>query len=94
MSTKIVWGYAKDVEELNCYFPDYNESELPERNYLRTIISSIMPSETKELIQTARNQRGVNKKDEKEMVAITKEIKKEIFEVSAQKSKIRFLFFL
>ena len=87
LSVKIVWGYAKEVEELNQYFPDYNKGELPERDYLWTVISSLMPKETKKLIENAREQRGVSKKNNNELIVLTNELKKEIFDVKVQKSK-------
>ena len=81
----------KETEELIQYFPDYSQSELPERNYLWTVISSVMPKETKRLIERAREQRGVSKNNMSGLIALTYDLKKEIFDVKAQKSKYSFL---
>lgn len=74
------------MRELYDYFPDYHEQDVPERDYLWTVISSVMPQETKTLIQEARSARGVNKKEEKELIRITPKLKEEIFNVVAKKS--------
>lgn len=79
------------MQDLYEYFPDYSEHDIPERDYLWTIISSIMPQETKSLIQEARAARGVQKKEEQELVRITPQLKEEIFNIVAQKSKQVFL---
>ena len=80
-------GYVKDTEELSVYFPDYGDHTLPERDYLWTIICSVKPKEAKQLIQDARAKRGVNKKENQELVKITDKMKEEIFNVVSQKSK-------
>ena len=82
-----MWGFAKESDKLSVYFPDYDEGALPERDYLWTIISSIMPDETKELIQSARKKRGVSKEDSQQLVKLTTDMKEEIFGVFRQKSK-------
>ena len=84
---KLVWGFVKETEKLSVYFPDYEEGVFPERDYLWTIISSVMPNETKELIQNSRIKRGINKKDNQELVKLTDQMKEEIFSVVGQISK-------
>lgn len=86
---KKLWSYVKEVDELYEYFPSYGEQELPERGYLWMVISSVMPEETKELIQEARRNRGVRAKEDKDLVKITPELKEEIFSVIAQKRKFK-----
>ena len=78
----------KEVDELTQYFPDFDEGVIPERDYLWTIISSIMPDQTKELIQNARKKRGVSNENSNELVKLTEEIKDEVFSVIRQKSKL------
>ena len=80
----------KETEELIQYFPDYSQSELPERNYLWAVISSVMPKETKRLIEREREQRGVSKNNMSGLIALIYDLKKEIFDVKAQKSKYSF----
>lgn len=87
LSVRWLWESVKEVQELYSYFPDYHEQDVPERDYLWTVISSVMPQETKALIQEARAARGVNKREENELVRITPQLKDEIFNVVTQKSK-------
>ena len=60
LSVKKVWGFVKEVDKFTQCFTDFDEGVIPERDYLWTIISSIMPDQTKELIQNARKKRGVS----------------------------------
>ena len=78
----------KEVDELTQYSPDFDEGIMPERDYLWTIISSIMPDKTKELVQNPRKKRGVSHENSSELVKLTEEIKDEIFSVIRQKSKL------
>ena len=48
---------VKDVSEINNYFPDYTDDELPERDYLIAIISTVNTEATQEIIAEAREQR-------------------------------------
>ena len=77
----------KDTWELSVYFPDYEDTALPERDYLWTVVCSVMPNEAKQLIQEARAKRAVNKRDNQELVKITDKMKDEIFGAIGQKSK-------
>ena len=83
-------GYMKETKELIQYFPDYSQSELPERNYLWTVISFVIPKETKSFIERAREQRGVSKNNMSGPITLTYDLKKEIFDVKTQKSKYSF----
>lgn len=87
LGVKALWSYVKVVEELCKYFPSYSEDEVPERDYLWTVISSIMPRETKTLIQSTREERSVRSQDSEDLVEITPAMKEEIFSAVAQKSK-------
>ena len=51
------------VDELNAYFPDYRDNELPEREFMWGVISTIIPEETIKLISDARISRGVKKEE-------------------------------
>ena len=86
-----VWGFIKESEILLAYFPHNEDGSLSERDYMWTIISSIMPDKTKELIQEARKKRGINKEDSQQLVKQTKAMKEEIFGVILHKSRSNFL---
>jgi hypothetical protein len=89
LSVYKLWPFIKEVDELMLYFPDYEEDEFPERDFLYTVISTLQPDVTKKLIQEAREKRSVHKtEDEEELVELDSEIKKEIFGVMAQKSNV------
>jgi hypothetical protein len=86
LAVKKLWEFVQEIEELYCYFPDYNEGVLPERDYLFTIISTLKPNETKEIIEEARNQRSVTMpEDDNDYIELTKEFKEELFGVMTQK---------
>ena len=55
ISVAQIWKFIKEVDELYVYFPDYSESELPEREFLWTIISTLKPDETKAIINKLEN---------------------------------------
>ena len=41
----------KDLDEINIYFPDFTSPELPDRDYLIVIISTINPESTKKVVE-------------------------------------------
>ena len=80
--------YVKNTLELLVYFPDNRDHTLPERDYQWTIICSVKPKETKQLIQDARAKIGVSKKENQELVKFSDKINEEIlYVVVRQKSK-------
>jgi len=76
------------VDEINWYFPDYEEGKFPERDYLIGIISTINPIATQELISQAEEFRSVLVSDDPgDLVEMTKEMRNEMDEIIPQKSK-------
>ena len=68
------------------HFPDYLKDQLPEREFVFAIISTVRPGQLKQLIDAARSQRSVDKVDEKDdAIEITAEIKEAIMQVISQK---------
>ena len=81
LSVDKLWPYIKEVPELNQYFPELKENELPERDYMWTVISTINPEATSKLIKDSRkNRRSEYKIDQDQLV--------EIEEVVTQKGDI------
>ena len=51
------WDKIKNIEELVVYFPDLKEHELPERELMLTVVSSIKPKAVRNLILEAQRSR-------------------------------------
>ena len=85
---------VKDVSEINIYFPDDADMQLPERDYLIAVISTINPDATKEIISKARENRSILITDEPQnLVKITSEIRNEICSTNPHKSKQKSIVF-
>ena len=79
---------VKDVSEINIYFPNYADMQLPERDYLIAVINTINPDTTKQIISKARENRSILIIDEPQnLVKITSEIRNEICSTNPHKSK-------
>ena len=95
LSIAKIWPLVKEVEDLNAYFPDMKENELPEREYLWTIVSTLRSETTKELIKTARNNRTTKESaDQNNLIQIDMSIYQEISAIAAQKRKFKLLHIL
>ena len=49
MSVNKLWIYIKKIDELNAYFPDFKQTEKPERAYMCTIILMLCPDQFEEI---------------------------------------------
>ena len=57
------------------YFPDIQEKELPDREFMWTILSTLREDAVKKLIEDARKKRSVsNEEDKEELIEIDPEI--------------------
>ena len=56
-----VWPIVKSDVDLRKYFSKYSQKHLPIRDYLYTILSSVRPTETKEILQNTLKNRLVYK---------------------------------
>ena len=84
-----LWKFIKEVDELYVYFPDYSESELPEREFLWIIISTLKSDETKAIINQAREQRSQKASDNSDnLIEVAPEILEKIKLVASQQSKL------
>ena len=70
-------------------FPDYLDNQLPDREFMYSIISTKFPEKLRHLIQEARDKRAIGKQtDDAFIVEIKSEIKEAIMSVLSQKSKM------
>ena len=70
------------------YFPDYEGNQLPEKSFFFSILATIFPEETQNLVVKAREKRSVYDKEEKYgLVEVENMIKEELVNVIAQKRK-------
>ena len=89
LSLSKMWAQVKADPELMIYFPDYLESQLPDRDYMFSIISTVYPKTLKEIISKARENRAiVNEADDDELIEIDPNIKSLIVNVLEHKSNI------
>lgn len=54
VSLKVLWPLVKEIDELSVYFLDLGDDELPDREYLWTVISTLRPNATAKLVEDAR----------------------------------------
>ena len=78
---------VKDIDEINIYFPDFISAELPDRDYLIAIISTINPEATKKIVEEAIMKRSTCLAHNLDnLVEITPELKEELRNINPQKS--------
>ena len=75
--------------------PDYNETELSERNFFYSILSTLYEAETKEIIKKEREALSLKQTDDVgELVEINSAIMKEVERVFNMESKYLFHYYL
>ena len=83
-----MWGYAKEVPEICAYFPDFENAEMPDRQFFWSIIVSVRQDATKRMIKVEREKRISGEEEDKDnLVEVHPEILNEISECAAQKRK-------
>jgi hypothetical protein len=93
LSVSKIWTKVRESEDLAEYFPDYELDQIPERNYLIGVISTLYPTATRQLIDDARSKRSIKESDKDDMIKITKRMEEELMAVSPQKSNSTLLMF-
>ena len=68
LSKAKLWLLIKELQELNKYFPDLKENELPERKYTWTIIFNLKQDIVKSMLLEARLRRSINSKEKSDFV--------------------------
>ena len=78
----------KNHDDFTIYFPDFKEDELPEREYLIAVISTLNTEATKAIISEAREKRSISMtENEGNLVKVTREFREEFRNWSQHKSK-------
>ena len=81
LATEKICAFFKEVSELLSHFPDLQDGELPDRELMWTIVSTLREDTIKELIQDVRKKRNVSAvEDKEELIEIDSEILKIIQE--------------
>ena len=76
---KRVYEGLKEIEFLMKYMPDYPEGVFPEKSFFYSVLSTIYPYWTKNLVEEWRKKRSVaHSTDRQEMVEIIPDILEEI----------------
>ena len=88
LSVKQIWELVKNISNYAQYFPDFEGSKLPERDYLIAIISTLDPEATKMIVQQALDKRSIMESpNDGDLVKITKELSSEIQKLKLKESK-------
>ena len=86
LSVAKLWPYVKEISEIIQYFPEMKEKELPERDYMWVIISTINPEATMKIVKDARkNRKSEDVVNQNKLVEVDHVLYKEISEIVAQK---------
>ena len=89
LSVEKIWRKVAEIPELKQYFPDLDDGQLPERDFLFSILSTLRRDELKNLIHEARGVRAIaNKSNDDDMIAVLPWIKDEMFKILPTKSKL------
>ena len=88
LSTKVIWPCIKDNEMLKQYFPNLTPNQLPNRDYMWNILSSVKPWATHSLIEHALKNRSVENEEEKEdLIEMAPEYVEKLMNVATYKIK-------
>ena len=65
------WGFVKQITDLLSYFPDLEVNELPDRDFMWSILTTLREEGVKKLIADARKNRDVsNEENKQELIEI------------------------
>ena len=86
-----IWSLVKEVDELMSYFPDYEQKQLPDRNFMFLIFGTLRHDELKAMVEGTRKSRVFKEeKPDDDFVYIENLLYKEISSVMAQKVNSKF----
>ena len=77
----------KDADEVFSYFPDYTDNQIPERDFLFKILSTIRTDVIRSMIKQSRDARS-EKNHEDELIILKNDLMEEIKEVTIQQGKL------
>ena len=83
-----MWNYIKVLEDLAAYFHDYQNNELPERDFMWGFIFTLRPEDAERLVDEARNSSSLtNNIDNDELIKMAQEFLAALKEITHKKSK-------
>ena len=89
LKVKTLWSFVKEIDNLLWYFPDYDSKQLPGRDFIFKILSTLQNSQLKTLIKNSRDVRSIAKpEDNMELIVLQKDLLKEIEGVLSHKSNL------
>ena len=71
-----LWNLIKEVEELKVYFPDLDENQLPNCEYMYSVLSTLRNDKVNSMVLKVRKNRSIDSK-ENNLVYIWNEIYEE-----------------
>ena len=75
-----IWRSIKEFEEYKVYFPDYIDTEKPERDFLIEIVSIINPGTLRSLINSSREALSITSNPDRDnLVVLTNDLKTRSF---------------
>ena len=82
-----IWNYILQIKDLIDYFPNYQNNEFPEREFMWTVLATSRREATSSLIEDARKSRSIkNDSDKSNMIAMAPEFLAALMNISKQKS--------
>ena len=88
LPAKVIWSRIKENEVLKQYFPNLTPNQLPNRDYMWNVLSSVKPWATQALIEHALKNRSVENEEEKEdLIEMAPEYVEKLMNVATHKVK-------
>ena len=93
LSVKNIWPFVKAADDDLCeYFPDYSDKQIPDRDFMFSILWTFRYSVNEKMVEDAcKNRTLANKENEEQSVYIQNDLFNEIANVLVQKNKYLYL---
>ena len=88
LGVKHVWPLVKENNDLLDYFPDYTQSQQPEKEFMYAVLSTLKPDEIRTLVASSViNRAPIEQDDKADLIEVTYELKDSITGLYSMKSK-------
>ena len=88
LAVKNVWPLVKENEDLLKFFHDFKPSQLPEKEFMYGVLSSIRPDGVRELVaQSVKLRSSSTQEENDDLIEVTCELKRDISQLFSMKSK-------
>ena len=88
LSVKYIWSFVREVQALSSYFPTLQPNQLPDRDFMLSVLSTIRYDELHKMIQNARKHRSIKALEANDdLIHISKKMYEKINGVLTQKRK-------